>query len=75
MKKHEHDDERGRATRVTPLTFGCIFVLFPRLIGTFEAVVAHEAAEVNSKWLALHATIRLVTIGTNNGDYVALIKR
>lgn len=30
---------------VVSLTFGCVFVLFPSLIGLFEAVVAHKAGE------------------------------
>lgn len=33
----------SRWLSVTALTFGCVFVLFPRLVGLLEAVVAHKA--------------------------------
>lgn len=38
--------------RPIALTFSCVFVLFPCLIGLFEAVVTYEAVvrgEINSK--------------------------
>lgn len=31
------------------LTFGCVFVFFPRLISLLEAVVTHKAVEGESK--------------------------
>lgn len=40
-KKDRH--EMSSELSVTALTFGRVFVLFPRLVGLFEAVVAHEA--------------------------------
>lgn len=57
--------------RLIPLTFGCVFVLFPCLIGLFEAVVAYKAVireEINSKWLHLQVTIRPVIISTSDND-------
>ncbi len=57
--------------RVTALTFGCVFVLFPRLVGLFEAVVTYKAVvreEVNNKWLNLQVSISSVTISTKDSD-------
>lgn len=38
----------------TTLTFGCVFVLFPRLVSLFEAVVTYKAVvseKAESRWL------------------------
>lgn len=62
---------RARTENTDALTFGCVFVLFPRLIGFFEAVVTYKAVvreEVKSQWLNLQVTIISVTINTNDSN-------